>query len=256
MVGNVIDSNQAFLFKMIVARETVAVLAAILGATIVFLIKKISHFSLCLLISFAAGALLAVTIFDLIPETLNAVGWIGTALSFLSGYVLFFLLTKYVFHVCPACAASHTEANFRAITFSMILALGVHSLMDGLAVYGSVVNQSGMGVSLFAAVASHKIPEGMALVLVMRQSGWRRTTALGVCVGLELLTTLGGGFIGFYMTPLVQAFSMGYLFGHIGGGFIFLVIHALLSEAMKRHPRSTLAALLSGGAFVYLASLI
>ncbi len=92
------------------------------GSLIASGLKKVSHLGLCLLISFAAGALLAVSLFDILPETVEAVGIFNGLVSFASGYLLFFLITKFVFHVCPACAATHTEVKFKAITASMIVA--------------------------------------------------------------------------------------------------------------------------------------
>ena len=109
--------------QMVALRLVVAVVCASLGALAAVSFKKISHLGLCLLISFAAGALLGVTLFDILPETLEMTGAWTTLLSFASGYVLFLLLTRFVYHVCPACSATHTEVQFRALTAAMIVAL-------------------------------------------------------------------------------------------------------------------------------------
>ena len=123
------------LWELIGLRVVLASAAATLGAAIAVAFRKINHFGLCLLISFAAGALLAVALFDILPETLSLVGPLRGGIAFLSGYLLFFLITKFVFHICPACSATHTEMNFKAITAAMIVALSIHSFMDGLAIY-------------------------------------------------------------------------------------------------------------------------
>src|SRR5439155_20617841 len=71
----------------------------------------LAHKPLCALISFAAGTLLGVTLFAILPESLCvSPGWaVGIAAA--AGYVLFFLISKHVHHVCPACAASHFDAD-------------------------------------------------------------------------------------------------------------------------------------------------
>ena len=46
---------------------------------------------------------------------------------------------------------------------------------------------------------------------------------------------------------------IGYILGHVGGGFVFLVTHALLSEVMKHHPRNTILAALTGAVSIGLA---
>ncbi|MGH7198121.1 MAG: ZIP family metal transporter [Candidatus Omnitrophota bacterium] len=238
-------------WPFIFLREFLAVSMAALGALAAVSLKKISHRSLCLLISFAAGALLAVALFEIIPETLEMVGHQAGILSILSGYLLFFLITKFVFHICPACAATHTEVNFRAITLAMVVALGVHSFMDGLAIYSGYFTMSQIGTMIFLAVAYHKFPEGMALTLVARGSGMGRKKAFLMSVALEATTTLTGGLVGL-LTLAPDSFRwLGYVLGHVGGGFIFLVVHALFSEVIKHHPRSTILAALAGGASIW-----
>ncbi len=242
--------NNLTVWQLILLRLIVAVSMAGLGSVLAISFKKISHHGLCVLISFAAGALLAVSLLDIVPETVKLVGWLGGGLSLLSGYVLFFFVTKFIFHICPACAATHTEINFKAITIAMVTALSIHSFMDGLAIYSGYLTKSLVGMLIFFAVAYHKLPEGMALTLVARGSGMSRFKSFAVCVGLESTTTLAGGLVGFFMMIPDSAKWVGYVLGHVGGGFIFLVIHALLSEVIKHHPRSTIFAALAGCASI------
>src|SRR5258706_15989415 len=68
-----------------------------------------SHRRLCALISLGAGTLLGVTLFAILPESAAVLHWWGLLLALASGYAAFFLITKYVYHVCPACAASHFD---------------------------------------------------------------------------------------------------------------------------------------------------
>src|SRR5438067_10542807 len=72
---------------------------------------RLTHRPLCALISFAAGTLLGVTLFAILPESLNNSSWWAVALAAASGYALFFFVSKYIHHVCPACAASHSDAD-------------------------------------------------------------------------------------------------------------------------------------------------
>ncbi len=248
--------NPMAVWHLILIRLVIAVSMAGLGSLVAVSFKKISHLGLCILISFAAGALLAVSLLDIVPETFALIGWAGASLSLLSGYILFFFVTKFIFHICPACAATHTEINFKAITIAMITALSIHSFMDGLAIYSGYLTQSSVGMLIFLAVAYHKLPEGMALTLVARGSGMSRLKAFATCVGLEFTTTLAGGFVGLFMMIPDSSKWIGYVLGHVGGGFIFLVIHALLSEVVKHHPRSTIFAALAGGTSIAVIGLL
>lgn len=250
-----LDVASANVSQLILLRLVVAVFMAGLGALFAVLFKKINHGWLCVLISFAAGALLAVALFEIFPETIHMLGWVKGLISILSGYLLFYFITRFVFHICPACAATHTEVNFKAVTIAMVVALSVHSFMDGLAIYSGYFSGSEIGVLILLAVAYHKFPEGMALTLVALGSGMRRSKAFLLSFSLESLTTFAGGMAGLLFAVPESSRWMGYILGHVGGGFVFLVVHALLSEAIKHHPRSTVTAALLGGASIGLISL-
>ncbi len=244
------------LWQLIGLRLVLASVMASLGALAAVSFKKISHEGLCLLISFAAGALLAVALFDIWPETVEMVGALPAAVSFLTGYLLFWTITKYIFHVCPACSASHAEVNFKAITISMVVALSIHSFMDGLAIYSGYVSGSKIGIFILLAVVFHKFPEGMALTLVGIGSGMKRARAFFLSFFLESITTLAGGIAGILFLMPSSSHWVGYILGHVGGGFIFLVMHALLSEMFKHHPRNTVLATLAGAISIGIAGML
>src|ERR1051325_6196831 len=86
-----------------------------------------SHRRLCALISLGAGTLLGVTLFAILPESLEALRWWAVLLALGSGYALFAVITKYVYHVCPACAASHfdeaTTHRFSEIAAALMVGL-------------------------------------------------------------------------------------------------------------------------------------
>ena len=232
------------------ARLVLAVSAASLGAGLAASFKKISHLGLCLLISFAAGSLLAVSCLDIIPETVELVGPWAAAGSLATGYLFFFLITRFVYHVCPACSATHTEVKFKALTWSMLLALAVHSFMDGLAVYGGTMTEETSGRMVLLAVAFHKFPEGLALTLVALGSGMGRLKAFLVCFLMEAVTTVAGGMTGVWLGVSDHAAWMGFVLGHVGGGFLFLAYHALLSDFVKHHPKHTIFAAAFGAACI------
>src|SRR5258708_24130894 len=128
-----------------------------------------SHKRLCALISLGAGTLLGVTVFAILPETWKGLPWWGIVLGLGSGYAVFGLISKYVYHVCPACAASHfdeaTTHRFSEIASAMMFALAVHCTADGLALAaGHEAHQPnppggrGWDYSLFWRVVWHKFP--------------------------------------------------------------------------------------------------
>src|SRR5215467_4206491 len=113
-----------------------AYIFAVAGGSISALLR-LKHKQLCALISFAAGTLLGVTLFAIFPESFGACPWWAVLLALITGYALFFFISKHVHHVCPACAASHFDADaaghFSEIAAVLIVAPVIHSTTDGLA---------------------------------------------------------------------------------------------------------------------------
>src|SRR5437762_5520006 len=164
---------------------------------------RLAHKPLCALISFAAGTLLSVTVFAILPESLGACPWWAVVIALATGYALFFLISKHVHHVCPACAASHFDADatrhFNEIAAALMVALAIHSTTDGLAL-GIQNNAPGTEAtkwSLFSALCIHKLPEGLALGCLLIVAVLHRSAAFGWVAAVEA-TTLIGGVIGYF----------------------------------------------------------
>jgi zinc transporter ZupT len=215
-----------------------------------------SHRRLCALISFGAGTLLGVTVFAIIPESLGALHWWGLLLALASGYALFALITRYVYHVCPACAASHfdeaTTHRFAEIASAMMLALAVHCIADGLALAaGQEAHASHapggrvLDFSLVMAVCVHKIPEGLALGALLLGAGFRGWQVILRVAAVEA-TTLLGGVLGWTFLREAGGVWLDAVVGHVGGGFLFLAAHALVGEILKHHKALVLANFIGG----------
>src|SRR5256885_15403822 len=146
---------------------------------------RLEHRPLCALISFAAGTLLGVTVFAILPESFGACPWWAVFLALITGYALFLVISKHVHHVCPACAASHFDADatqhFSEIATALIVALAIHSTTDGLAlgIQGETPATDATKWSLFLALCIHKVPEGLALGSLLIGAGLHRGAALG-----------------------------------------------------------------------------
>jgi zinc transporter ZupT len=234
----------------VASRVLLAFALALLGGGISSSIT-VSHERLCRLISLAAGTLLGVTLFSIVPECYEAMSMWQLAVALISGYAVFLLISRYVFHVCPACAASHfdeaTTHRFSEIAAAMIIALGLHSTLDGLAIALGKESEmaGGLDTSLLLAVCIHKIPEGLALCALLLASGFSRTAALTWVAAVEATTLLGGA-IGIWVAPQVSDIWLDLILAHVGGGFIYLAVHAVFGELVKHGRKLVLISFLTG----------
>ena len=172
-----------------------------------------------------------------------------------TGYALFFFISKYVHHVCPACAASHFDADttrhFSEIATALVVALAIHSTTDGVAlgIGQEAAAPEAAQWSLFSALCIHKVPEGLALGSLLIGAGLKRRAALGWVAATEATTLLGGA-IGFFFLAKASTFWLGLIMAHIGGGFFYLAAHAVLGEMMKHGKGLVLTSFSMGVALI------
>jgi ZIP family zinc transporter len=125
--------------------------------------------------------------------------------------------------------------------------------MDGLALaLGKEAEMAGsIDATLLLAICIHKVPEGLALCALLLAAGFSRAAALGWVAAVEATTLLGGA-IGLWLVPQVSDIWLALLLVHVGGGFVFLAIHAVFGELIK-HGRKLVLASFAVGMLLILA---
>ncbi|MGD0351464.1 MAG: ZIP family metal transporter [Verrucomicrobiota bacterium] len=219
-----------------------------------------THKQLCAFISLGAGTLLGVALCGIAPECWDALrGWFLPAAA--SGYLLFAIITKYIYHVCPACAASHfdeaTTHRLAEFATAMMIALGIHCTVDGLALAAGLEESKPVRLSITFAICVHKFPEGLALGALLLGGGVQRAKMLWLVAMVEAMTILGGllGWFALHNVPHSWlALTLALMLANACGGFLYLAIHAVLGEIFKHHKALVLGNFAAG--FGLIAALI
>ncbi|MCW3058470.1 MAG: zinc/iron permease [Capsulimonas sp.] len=222
----------------------VATASAFAGAALGVGMGRGGRGRLTTLVYCAAGVLLAVTLFDILPEAKSELSWPAFLIAAVSGYGLFWLISHYVAHLCPACSTSMldevTADRWSRSSILLMVALAIHCAMDGVAIAVSGEGTHGANLPVLIAVSFHKVPEGMALALYLLGAGHTARRALLFAILVES-TTLIGGVLGVQRLIAIPASWFGLLFAHVGGGFLFLVgttfqdfAHGSIAAARRR----------------------
>jgi zinc and cadmium transporter len=229
-------------YAQVYLRVMLAFALAVAGG-IASALAGVSHRRLCNLISLAAGTLLGAALFSILPEAAEALDPWELVPAFASGYGLFFLISKYVFHVCPACAASHFDDaaahRFGEIATAMVIALAVHCSLDGVALAAGNEVSRRLDASMALAVCVHKFPEGLALGALLLGAGFPTLRAVTWVAAVES-TTLVGGTLGLWVLPSVTPVWLNLVLAHLGGGFLYLAFHAVVGELAKHSKKVVL----------------
>lgn len=243
----------------ILEKSLLALFSALLGAGLVFFVK-LDHKKLCSLISVSAGALLGAAVVGILPEAslnLSVVQLVGSTLS---GYLLFLIISKYYFHVCPACSASHfdeqTTKRFSEIVLLLFTALSFHSFLDGLAISTGGMSEHGKANSILLAVLAHKFPEGLALASLMVGANYTKRKIVQNVFLVESATVIGAIVGDLFLAKYFNIYWLGFIEAHIAGGFVYLSFHAVFGELLKNHKALVIISFITGFMVIFGVSLI
>jgi zinc and cadmium transporter len=232
----------------ILLRILAAFAVALAGGALSALLAR-THKQLCAFISLGAGTLLGVAVFGIAPECIETLPWWQFLLAAGSGYFLFAIITRYVFHVCPACSASHfdehTTHRLAEFALAMMIALSIHCLVDGLALAAGHEKGRALDMSITFAICVHKFPEGLALGALLLGGGFGRRKMLWLVAAVEA-TTILGGLLGWLVLRDVSGFWLPLTLAHAGGGFFYLAAHAVMGEILKHHKTLVLTSFAAG----------
>ncbi|OGO74262.1 MAG: hypothetical protein A3G84_08055 [Chloroflexi bacterium RIFCSPLOWO2_12_FULL_71_12] len=204
-----------------------AAVGDIVGGAVVTAPRRIGDRTLSLLIALGAGNLLGVSLLELIPETIAETGPIAGALI-LAGY-LFIHFFEHVFapHFHFGEETHGAAVVDTHVTSTALIGLGLHALMDGIAIGAAFVTSPGLGVLVFAAIMLHKLPEGFTIASVMKAAGTTRRWAFGASALLAVATFAG------VVASAVLGEIAPYLLAIATGSVLYVGATDLMSEANK-----------------------
>ena len=141
-------------------------------------------------------------------------------------------------------AAAH---HFSEIAAAMMLALAIHCTADGVALAAGHEAEAShspggraLDFSLIMAICVHKVPEGLALGALLLGAGFNRAQTLMRVTAVESTTVLGA-VLGWVFLHHISTFWLDATVAHVGGGFLFLAVHAVFGEIMKHHKALVLS---------------
>lgn len=184
----------------------------IVGAVIVFVTKnndKFVQFS----ISLAFSVMLMLLAIDLVPEAYEVIDTgndIYNTLYILVGAAIGFILLKILDNFIPdhdddPNTSSDDLKNLKHIGLVSSIALVIHNIVEGMAIYLLVSSDIKTGLMACVGVGLHNIPLGMVIASTFYKSNNSIKKTLLIILGISLSTFVGGLII--FLFPLTNVLS-------------------------------------------------
>ena len=203
-------------------------------------------------IALSGGVVVAVALFHVLPESIEAVDdpqRVGLLVGI--GFLVFFVAERLlVLHHRDDAEQARAHAHVGAFGAA---GLSLHSFIDGLGIGLAFDLSPSTGFLVFVAVISHDFADGLNTVgFVLRQSGDRARAVRWLTV--DALAPLAGAIIG--STLSISEAQLGAALAVYAGFFLFMGATDLLPHAHE-HPSGKRVLLTVGGfAAILLTSLI
>lgn len=208
--------------------------ATVIGSLIGFIFKNISHKFSDIILSFAAGVMLAAAMLGLIIPSLEYGGKYGiliTVAGIFAGAVCLNLIDKLVPHLHKIVGVepeSHHNANLNKVLL-FVLAIAIHNLPEGIAAgvgFGS--GDTTQALIIAGGIALQNIPEGMVIIAPMLAAGIspRKTFILAMITGfVEVIGTLIG-----YFAVSISTAILPFALAFAGGTMLYVISDEMIPE--------------------------
>jgi len=199
------------------------VLATLIGGHVAL---RLSH-TLPTVIALSGGIVVAVALFDVLPEGIELIGDTSKATTLVAvGFLTFFFAERaLVLHHRddPSEARAHQRVGLLGA-----LGLSIHSFIDGLGIGLAFGVDSTTGFLVFIAVISHDFADGLNTVsFILSQSGDRKQARRWLQI--DAVAPLLGAIVGSLAS--VGDETLGYLLCLYSGFFLYMGATDLLPEA-------------------------
>lgn len=211
--------------------------ATALGSLIGFALKKIPHKFNDVVLSFAAGIMLAAAILGLIIPAVElsrgAFGLATVIAGIMSGAIFLSLMDRAVPHlhnIAGVDTEKHAENTMhlnRVILF--VLAIGIHNFPEGIAAGVSFgTGNISDAITVAGGIALQNIPEGMVIITPMLNAGItkRRAFVIALCTGfVEVIGTMLGYFL-ISLSVAILPFALAFA----GGTMLYVISDEMIPE--------------------------
>ncbi|MBO5354177.1 MAG: ZIP family metal transporter [Lachnospiraceae bacterium] len=226
--------------------------ATIIGAAIGFCVKNVSHKVNDMILSFAAGIMLAAAVNGLIAPAFELVsGWkllIPVLGIFMGALFLNFMdtVTPHLHKLTGTDGEEHANNKNLSRALLFVMAVAIHNLPEGMAAGVSFGNEDvSAAITVAVGIALQNVPEGIVTVSPLVMSGVRRSRAFLLAAATGFIE-VAGTLLGFFVANLSSAI-LPFALAFAGGTMLYIISDEMIPETHSHgYERSSTYSLLVG----------
>ncbi|MDI6765289.1 MAG: ZIP family metal transporter [Bacteroidota bacterium] len=229
----------------------IAATAEVIGGTLIVLRKEWPRKVQEYLIALSAGFILALVVFELIPESLALLGEVASLYIIIGFGLIHFFEHTIVGHLHFGEETHHEVMVSKVASFSAFTGLFIHAFFDGFSISAGMNFDFSIGLLIFIAVLLHKIPEGLTVASVMLSANHPRKTAFFASLAIGVATMLGILLV--FLLASVDQKAVGIAFALSAGAAMYVGASDLIPEINRSTNRITPLIVFGGMLLFYIS---
>lgn len=219
-----------------------------IGAVILFMRKSWGNRSLAFFLGLAAGVMVAVVVFDMMPSALVYSGPLRAILGLLLGMVILGSTDASIFD------REGGMRSLKSLGYLIMLGIALHDLPEGMAIAFGEEMKGRTGMVIALGIGIHNIPEGMAIAAPLLMAGIRKRKVLLQVLLVGLVTPMGT-VLGKYLVGLLPEL-LPLMLGLASGIMLYLVFFQLWPQAAAKNKKSRWYGFWLGVIIIFIATFI
>lgn len=221
-------------------------LGTTLGSAIVFFMRKEMNKKVeKMLLGFAAGVMIAASVWSLLIPAIDMAGeqgkiaWIPATLGFLGGMAFLLMLDTLIPHLhLESSEPEGIEANLKKTTM-LVLAVTLHNIPEGMSVgvtfAGAMIGNTGVTMAgafaLAVGIAIQNFPEGAIISMPLRSEGVSRLRSFAYGALSGIVEPVGALITILLAKQIVPALP--FMLAFAAGAMIYVVVEELIPESQS-----------------------
>jgi len=237
----------------------IIVLAGPIIGSLIGIVKRPTKFSMHNMLAFAGGVMMAISLLELIPESIHLSSVWLCIIGIVIGTLVMYILDKIIPHIHPEICGQEHGKNLERTAKYLLLGIFLHNFPEGLAIGAGAITDFKLSLTIALAIAIHDIPEAICTSAPYYHVSGKRLKSFLLSASTAIPTIIGFA-LAFYIFQNIPQNLSAIIIAATAGIMIYISADELIPTSCCRRIKacghSTIFSFIIGVLFVIILGTI